>query len=216
MGAPPAPNPGLKRRIVERAEGEWEYFGRQTVVHRGEEESIPHVGYWEDEDALRSGRVNSYWRAAGKPGLDGMDCQRPWSAAFMSWVMQSSGVPSIQFARTTAHWIYLARMIDAAPLPGRYFVPRRIVDYSPEPGDLICASRKPSRVFSIHGYATARSLYGVSAHCDLVVGKEGRTLESIGGNVRNSVSKSRLELDAQGHLKPTKRRPWFVIMQNRL
>ncbi len=49
-----------------------------------------------------------------------------------------------------------------------------------------------------------------------MVGKQGQTLEVIGGNVRNSVSKSTLELDGEGHLRAMPRRPWFLILQNRL
>lgn len=216
IGAPPAPNPSLKRAMIGRATQEWTYFGRQTVVFKGAEESIPHVGDWEDDDFSHSARVNSYWRAVGKPGLDGRDCQKPWSAAFISWIMQSSGVPESQFLRSPAHWIYLADMIQSASLPGRYFIPRRISDYSPEPGDLICAYRRPSYVATFNGYTTASMLRGINSHCDLVVAKSGRTLEAIGGNVRNSVSKSTLELDAQGRLQQVPRRPWLLILQNRL
>lgn len=202
--------------MISRATQEWVYFGRQTLVFKGVEESIPHVGVWEDDDSGHSRRVNRYWRAVGKPRLDGMDCQRPWSAAFMSWVMQSAGVPESQFRRTPAHWIYLVGMIEQASLPGRYFVPRRIKEYSPRPGDLVCAYRSPSRVITVNGYTSARMLQGVSSHCDLVVDKRGRTLEVIGGNVRNSVTKSSLELDSQGRLQPVPRRPWFLILENRL
>jgi hypothetical protein len=202
--------------MISRATSEWRFFGQQTVFFNGSEESIPHVGAWEDDGPSYSGRVAAYWRAAGKAGLDGMDCQQPWSAAFMTWVMQGAGVPSSQFRPATAHWIYLADMIDEAAYPGRWFVPRRIADYSPEPGDLICASRGNSRPSTFGGYASAASLSGTNGHCDLVVGKSGRTLEVIGGNVRNSVSKSTLELDAQGRLQPVPRRPWFLILQNRL
>nr|WP_295608797.1 hypothetical protein [uncultured Lamprocystis sp.] len=41
-------------------------------------------------------------------------------------------------------------------------------------------------------------------------------MDVIGGNVRNSVSKTTLELDSQGRLQPVRRRPWFLIMENRL
>lgn len=216
LGTPPPPNPGLKRAIISRATGEWEFFGRQTVVLRGSEESIPHVGAWEDDDAIHSDRVAAYWRAAGKGGLNGLDCKEPWSAAFTSWVMQSAGVPDYQFRRATAHWVYLANMIDEASYPGRWFVPRRVRDYSPNPGDLVCASRGPSRPNTIDGYTSSRTLEGANAHCDLVVGKSGQTLEVIGGNVRNSVSKTTLELDSEGHVQAVPRRPWFVILENRL
>jgi len=216
IGSAPAPNPALKRTIVARAKGEWEYFGRQTVVFRGSEESMPHVGYWEDDDTSYSQRVNAYWRAVGQPGLNGMDCTKPWSAAFISWVMQRAGVPASQFRPAIAHWEYLGQAIDDAALPGQWFVPQRISDYSPQPGDLICSSRGPRRPGMIGGYTSSRMLQGTNTHCDLVVAKKGKQVEAIGGNVRNSVTKISVELDSAGRLKSVPRRPWFMILRNRL
>jgi len=216
IGKPPAPNPAVKRAIISRATREWEYFGRQTVVYRGTEESIPHVGYWEDDDTRHSQRVNAYWRAVGQPGLDGMDCQEPWSAAFTGWVMQGAGVPESQFRPSIAHWVYLSQAVEDAVFPGRWFVPRRIADYSPQPGDLICAARGSNRPRMVGGYTSPSMLKGTSTHCDLVIAKSGNTLEAIGGNVRNSVSRISVELDSNGRLQTIPRRPWFMILQNRL
>ncbi len=216
IGPPPAPNPGLKQALISRANQEWDFFGRQTVVFKGSEESIPHVGAWEDDDGPYSGRVNAYWRAAGKPRLDGRDCQEPWSAAFLSWVMAGVAVPESQFPSATAHWVYVARLIDQSDYPGRFFVPRRVADYSPNPGDLVCATRGLTHLATFDGYTSPEALKGTNLHCDLVVGKQGQDLEVIGGNVRNSVSKSTLELDGQGLLRATPRRHWFLILQNRL
>lgn len=216
LGSAPAPKPGVKQALISRATREWDYFGRQTVVFKGSEESIPHVGDWEDDDYSHSARVNAYWRAVGKPGLDGMDCRQPWSAAFMSYLMQGAGIPRSQFRPASAHWVYLASMIQESAYPGRYFVPRRIQDYSPEPGDLLCAYRPPSRPYISNGYTSAGALRGIRSHCDLVVSKSGQTLDVIGGNVRNSVSRTTLELDSSGLVKPVPRRPWFLILQNRL
>jgi len=216
IGSPPPPNPVLKRAMIDRATREWEFFGRQTVVMIGSEESIPHVGAWEDDGGSYSSRVNDYWRAVGQPRLDGLDCRQPWSAAFVSWVMQNAGVPESQFPRSQAHGVYLASLIEDSPYSGRYFVPRRITDYSPEPGDLICAYRAGSWADGGNGYASAWRLRSANTHCDLVVAKNGSTLEAIGGNVRNSVSRSTLELDGRGHIQPVPRRPWFLVLQNRL
>ncbi len=216
VGPPPSPNPALKQAMVSRANQEWAFFGRQTVVFKGGEESIPHVGAWEDDEGGYIGRVNAYWRAAGKPNLDGLDCRQPWSAAFVSWVMQGAGVPKDQFPPSPAHWVYLSRLIGNSDYPGRWFVPRRVSDYSPSPGDLVCASRGSYRPATFDGYTTPDALQGMNTHCDLVVAKDGQTLEVIGGNVRNSVSRSTLELDGEGRLQPVPRRPWFVILQNRL
>ena len=73
-----------------------------------------------------------------------------------------------------------------------------------------------SRPLMAGGYTSASGVQGIKAHCDLVVAKNGQTLEVIGGNVRNSVSKASLELDTNGRLQSIPRRPWFVILQNRL
>jgi hypothetical protein len=216
IGAPPARKPAVKRAMISRAKREWEFFGHQTVTMKGSKESIPNVGAWEDDSSRYSGRVNAYWRAVGKPGLYGVDCRQPWSAAFMSWVVGGAGVPSSQFTRAPAHWIYLSSTIEKSPYPGRYFVPRRIADYSPNPGDLICAYRDGSRSYSGSGYTSANGVRGKPTHCDLVIGKSGRKLEAIGGNVRNSVSKVTLELDGSGKLQRVPRRPWFLILENRL
>lgn len=216
VGAPPTPNPALKRAIIDRAEQEWRFFGRQEILFKGAVESIPLVGDWEDDGPRQSNRVNDYWRAVGEDELDGMDCRQPWSAAFTSWVMHHAGVPAHQFKPSSSHWTYMTEAIKSASRPGRYFVPRRLQDYSPEPGDLICAYRGPSRVVMVDGYVRPSSLIGIKSHCDLVTAKQGRTLEVIGGNVRNSVSKVRLELDRRGRLQPMPRRPWFLILQNRL
>ncbi|WP_295386080.1 DUF2272 domain-containing protein [uncultured Thiodictyon sp.] len=216
IGSPPEADPHLKRAMINRALGEWEYFGRQTVVFHGADESIPHVGSWEDDDAVHSDRVSMYWRAVGKPGLDGMDCRQPWSAAFISWVMDAAGVPRDQFQRATAHSVYLASLIDQAVFPGRIFIPRRVADYSPDPGDLICAPRGGAHPSGADGYTSPWMLQGVNTHCDLVVAKSGQRLEVVGGNVRNSVSRTTLELDGRGHLRALPRRPWFLIMENRL
>lgn len=216
IGTPPAPKPTVRRAIISRATQEWMRFGHQIVVMKGDSESIPNVGAWEDDDSRYSSRVNAYWRAVGKPRIYGTDCRQPWSAAFMGWVMGGAGVPESQFPRVPAHWIYLSHMIEKAVYPGRYFVPRRILDYSPSPGDLICAYRGSSRPLSSGGYTSAHGLNGKPTHCDLVVKKNGTTLEAIGGNVRNSVSKVTLELDNSGRLQATPRRPWFLILENRL
>lgn len=216
IGKAPASQPALKRSMISRATREWEFFGRQTVTLKGRKESIPNVGAWEDDDSRYSGRVNAYWRAVGKPRLYGVDCRQPWSAAFMSWIMRGAGVSEGQFPRASAHWIYLSSMIQQASYSGRYFVPRRVADYSPNPGDLICAYRGASRSAATSRYVSASELRGTPTHCDLVVAKSGGNLEVIGGNVRNSVSKVTLDLDGDGRLQPVPRRPWFLILENRL
>lgn len=216
VGEPPPPAPAVRQALLAHADEEWRFFGRQVVVLRGDEESIPHVGAWEDDDGTYAGRVNAYWRVVGKPNVGGMDCQYPWSAAFVSWLMWQAGIPDEQFPAAPAHGIYIARIVNDSIYPGRFFVPRRVEDYSPEPGDLICAYRGPLMPAVDYEPVSPDTFRGTNTHCDLVVTKTGQVLEAIGGNVRNSVSKSVLELDGVGRLQTVPRRTWFVVLQNRL
>lgn len=207
----------IKKEIISTAKREWDFFGRQTVVLDGDEESIPHVGKWEDDEEAYVYRVNWYWRAVGKPGLNGKDCRQPWSAAFISWIMREAGVPEYQFARAEAHWSYLTRIVADAGDPYAAFAPRSVDEYSPMPGDLICATRGNPEAAPIPGEDFRSVLQDhTKLHCDIVVERGGDTLAAIGGNVRNSVSKTLLKLDLNGLVRPTQRRPWFMVLENRL
>ena len=202
-------------RIVEAATAEWVYFGQQIVVIDGDEESIPHVGIWEDDDDSHSDRINQYWRAVGKPRLSGYDCKQPWSAAFISWIMQAAGVPNDSFPPSSAHRFYLNRFIANADDPYAALIPRTIYQYKPKPGDLICAIRgkiKPPEVLE----ELQDLLYSWRMHCDIVVETNGQTVHTIGGNVRSSVSKTILTLSPDGYVQFTRSRPWVLIVENRL
>jgi hypothetical protein len=174
------------------------------------------VGYWEDDDYAHSDRVNQYWRAAYMPGLTGRDCRQPWSAAFISWVMNAAGVSDELFPPAQAHWIYLSHFIARARHAEPIFVPRTISEYSPRPGDLICAAREPGISSYVSAPPSPYLLENAKLHCDIVVDKDGQTLYAIGGNVRNSVSKSVMQLTPDGHLQPTRARQWFLVVENRL
>ncbi len=204
----------LKRQLLLLALQEWGYFGHQQVVYRDTEESIPHVGIWEDDDRAHSDRVNRYWRAVGLD-LTGKDCQQPWSAAFISWLMATAGVPEDDFPPAAAHWVYVSYLIRHADRPSARFVPHAIDAYRPQPGDLICASRGGPAPSWLYPPVQSGLSAPVPMHCDMVIGQWGRTLQAIGGNVRNAVSESILTLDSDGYLRPTPQRPWFLVIENR-
>lgn len=206
----------FKTKILAIARAEWVYFGQQNVVYQEAGESIPHVGFWEDDDVAHSYRVNRYWQAVSRPGITGRDCQQPWSAAFISWVMSAAGVPEEQFPPASAHWVYLTKIISKSARLYRSFVPRAIKEYKPQPGDLICASRGFLTLPFIPDPTQMVLLENTKIHCDIVLERKGQTLEAIGGNVRNSVSKSILTLDQDGYLQPTPGRAWFLVIENRL
>jgi hypothetical protein len=59
-------------------------------------------------------------------------------------------------------------------------------------------------------------LYSWRMHCDIVVETSGQTLQAIGGNVRNSVSKTIMTLSPDGYVQFSRARPWVLIVENRL
>jgi hypothetical protein len=203
----PIPESEVKATIVSLTRGEWETFGKQRVYWEDGVLVIRPVGLWED-DRLGSARVAEYWRVLDPASeLTGQDCDDPWSAAFVSWVMIRAGVDPRQFTRSAAHRDYLKTIIARAGDPAFKFRPRAPADYAPRPGDIICRGRGRHRdLTDFHDLPDDAEL-----HCDIVVANAAGTLESIGGNVRQSVSMSEREVDTAGKLGP----PWFVVIENR-
>ena len=208
--------PTRSEEIIKRAEAEWDFFGRQTIQLDSTGESIPHVGHWEDDGDPWSSRVRVYWSSVGKPSLDGFDCKQPWSAAFISYVMQAAGLSRGEFPGSDAHWNYIRYFTQGNSSAA--FATHKITEYSPEEGDLICATRGSHGFIPVYDHLnTSTVLMGhAKLHCDIVVEKNKEYLMTIGGNVRNSVSKTKIPLGQKGFLKPTEQRPWFVVLENRL
>jgi len=203
----PIPETEVKATILALTRGEWEAFGRQRVYWEDGVQVIKPVGLWED-DKLGSERVAEYWRVLDADSeLTGKDCADPWSAAFISWVMIRAGVDPRQFTRSAAHRNYLKTVIAHANDPGFKFRPRSPADYAPRSGDIICRGRGSTReITDFHALPEDAEL-----HCDIVVANANSKLESIGGNVRQSVSLSERDVDAAGKLGA----PWFVVIENR-
>lgn len=175
------------------------------------------------DDGLRAWeRVASYWRESGllprngnHPGASACDtpgdfsanaaCRAflvdtPWSATFISWLMQRAGVAD--FPRNSAHVPYIAAAHQGTG-PYRTADPwkTRI-----RPGDLICHLRRRSEAIGYDGFRKALEngqTTGWLSHCDVVVASNpggNRTLYAIGGNVLNTVTLRLMPVDAQGAL----------------
>ena len=196
--------------MVLLAVAEWFRFGSQTIdfSNDGGKPQIERRGVQEG-DAFASKRVHDYWRSVGRAKLSGVNHEVPWSAAFISWDIESAGVPRDQFCPDARHTVYIERMVERARRPGAGFVPRRLDERKPEVGDLICASRDGGRT-------TLDNLDRGPGHCDIVVEVRPREVQAIGGNVDDSVSRSVFPLDESGFLSPISARTFFTVIENRL
>src|SRR3569833_2418792 len=120
----PPPTASARTSMVLLAVQEWARFGRQTSFYpvngaaRTEQQGL------KERDAPQ--RINDYWKSVDKPNLSGLDTEVPWSAAFISWDIQSAGVPRDLFCPDARHTIYVERMALRARQPGAAFIPRHI------------------------------------------------------------------------------------------
>jgi hypothetical protein len=164
-------------------------------------------------------------------------CDNAWSAAFVSAALRSVGVQRRDFHFDALHSAYLKDILHRyrawRATPARrqmpLFVPHPLETYAPQPGDLICATRRREdeavlRAIFLPTGPRADATWDAAfegmdfGHCDIVVALDlrRRTLSAIGGNVQDTVSKSLLPVDAKGYLIRTMERPWFVVVENRL
>ncbi|MCR0983504.1 DUF2272 domain-containing protein [Roseomonas populi] len=141
-----------------------------------------------------------------------------WSAAFISYAMNSAGVAPSDFRSSSAHVFYMDGMIDnyLADPEGSAFRPHHVEEYAPRPGDLLCYDRSASPLPNWEARMAERGRSRPS-HCDIVVRAGGGTIDIIGGNVMDVVLRRRIPTDAKGIVLPAppERPPFFAIFENR-
>jgi hypothetical protein len=175
-------------------------------------------------------RVTDYWRGAGlmpamaaypgagecavattdgypSPACRAFVVDRPWSAAFVSWVMVQAGLPG--FRPSPSHFDYVR---DAWQQPGNAYVLTDPDTTAPTAGDLLCFVRGNGPAL---GYAGLKALLvsagngGLPMHCDVVTGTSpgGDNLYLVGGNVLQGTTLRMLPLNRNGLLWSLPRGP---------
>lgn len=202
----PPPTSSPKVSMVLLAVQEWARFGKQTVDYGSTPPRTERLGIKESEAPER---VRDYWKSVDRPQYSGLDSAMPWSAAFISWDIESAGVPRDLFCPDPRHTIYVERLVERTRSPGAAFIPREPRQRRPAVGDLICATRDGGRT-------TLQHLDRGPAHCDIVVEVRPDEVHAIGGNLGDSVTRSIFPLDASGFLSPLSGRPFFAVIENGL
>ncbi len=165
--------------------------------------------------ALPAGRLDERELAATASAfLRSALVDHPWSAAFISYVMRKSGFASHEFEFSDSHVDYVDKAVlaSSAELEGAQttyaFRACDIAVTRPRAGDLVCYTRERSG--SIRDYASLTSELALRRarpqptsfpmHCELVTrSDEGgdAKIESIGGNVFQSVTLRKMTLNAR-------------------
>ena len=129
----------------------------------------------------------------------------PWSAAFISWLAQQTGLRADEFTFSEAHADYAASAwaasrAEAGGVPTTSALRAcDLVRTPPRVGDLLCQARgddtAPDSFSAIGNALMARRAGGaaVPMHCDVVVAVDERQFDAIGGNVLQSVTQRSFE-----------------------
>ncbi|WP_158597968.1 DUF2272 domain-containing protein [Noviherbaspirillum saxi] len=126
----------------------------------------------------------------------------PWSAAFIAYVMNQAGLRREQFQYSATHSDYIKAAFHASDTYAyRACDP---VATMPRVGDLLCYSRgnKPLKTYSAWEAAVQDQNFISASHCEVVVDVDVGALkiETIGGNVLQSVARRKLRLNERGVL----------------
>jgi hypothetical protein len=210
----------LTPNLVAIANDEWNFFGKQTMdndslVQRGRQEG--ESGYWQ--------RVVQYWKEGlGNSRINSrlavMSDNNPWSAAFISYVFKKAGAET-EFPYSSAHYTYITHAIRNKKNGNlnSSLVGYKVTEYSPEIGDLICAPRAADKEKVTYdnalSYRNLRDELFFSAHCDIVVSVGDGSIDVIGGNVSNSVTRNTVKT-TDGKVTAGSDRKWLVVIQNNL
>jgi hypothetical protein len=167
--------------------------------------------------AGRTSRVANYWASCGHPEWNGRTVSRPWSGAFVSWVMTQSGVSHSAFPPAGRHGQYLATLYDhqhSSRTPA--FALHAPNEYAPKPGDLVCTGTAGPTWRYADPRTARRRIDNTASHCDVVTDVRGGFVHAVGGNVKNSVTMSLYPVDGRSHLASTPGKLWMMVVENRV
>ena len=155
---------------------EFEYSSNNAAVSRAKEELKQMAGRKEDESKEARAMIDKYWQYLGRNPTTMKD--QPWSAAFISYVMQDEGMKSSMHADWKEKAVRNTEAIKINPgdFKGKeLFVAFDFSDVKDEivPGDNLWKRR------------TGPNTGPRSSHSDIVINDK----EAIGGNLSNTIEK---------------------------
>jgi hypothetical protein len=182
------PNAAALARIDEITRADHVRYGEQTTTANG---GVINRGVRENQSPLRED-IARMWENVGVQGRDGSSSE-PWSAAYISDVMNRAGVDNFQ--GSVRHSDYISGAISARQ-NGETDASHwgyRTSERAPQAGDLVCFTREDSS-------ASFDDQQGgqYTSHCDIVQGVRPGFIDTIGGNVGNSVSTRSFTTDENG------------------
>lgn len=142
--------------------------------------------------------------------------EKPKAKDYKDWVAASA---EDQFPISEAHADYIRWAIKAKldGVEGAAYWGHRVdkKEAVPEVGDLVAYVRGVKDMTKAKALKFYDATGNYQSHSDLVVAVRSGEIDVIGGNVRDSVTKKTLRIDAKGLLIETSHF-WFAVLKNRL
>ena len=186
---------GFVNNLVNQAQAEWEFWGQGTK---------------KEGDPSTMERLRQYWKeGAGVTNWnDQQMTDEAWSASFISYVMKKSGAGS-DWKYSPSHSTYIVDSIKNRKQnnnkPFKGFKPEEV---KVEIGDIVGKPRQEGVTYDTTG--------AYKSHTDIVTAIKDGYAETIGGNVSNSVSMTKVPLTADGKIDNSKVSgyKYFVVIKN--
>lgn len=183
------------------------------LVTKAEDELKAFGGKAEHISPLKE-RIGIYWDFLKRPDLDGSDHEVPWSAAFISYMVNLAGANST-FPYSAQHSVYFYRTInDKMIKKASAFWGYRVSEVTIEPGDILGMNRAGASPIE-YDWAITHADY--SSHADIVVAVDGKAIHAIGGNVGKKpgeVDRKTFKLAGGKLLNASKTQEVFVVIRS--
>ncbi len=181
----------LRNRIARLATQEWRRWSQ---------------GRTKESDPVMRSTLADYWQNGTGTHFNepGWWSKYPWSAAFISWILRRAGTGNaFRYSPAHANYIIAAKQnrLRSNTNPVKAY---RVAEVAPQVGDLVCQSRANS------GATYDNIQPGMATHCDIVTAVRPGEIQTIGGNVSNSVTLRKVPTDGQGRII---RPGYFAVIQ---
>lgn len=180
-------------------------FRRRSVKNALEEYKLWGEGKKKETESSMYATIKKYWDSIGWNESQWSPSGTAWSSAFISYLMKKSKANEDEFKFASSHSQYITKAIANRKNNAKGFKGYKIDEKKVELGDLVCYARQDGVTYDTTG--------SYNSHCDLVVEIDGDNAYAVGGNVSNSVTKSKIPLTSDGYAKAGNRR--FVVIKTK-
>lgn len=180
-------------KLSSLARSEYEHWGNGTI---------------KEGDPRTMERLTAYWKEGADVDnwTDKQMINEAWSAAFISFLMRQAGAGT-DFKYSASHSTYIVDSIKNKKQnndkPFKGYKPNEV---KVEVGDLVGFARQNGVNYDTTG--------AYKSHTDLVIGVSNGYAETIGGNVSNSVTITKVPLTSDGKIDSAKAPKYFVVIKN--